>query len=294
MSQDNEEFTTLFDILSLRRGCFGEGERELITKYIIPTGATCDSYGNYYLRIGNDPVMWSCHTDTVHEASEKGRQRLLRGADYIGLAEDDTCLGADNGAGVWLMLEMIKAGKQGLYVFHRNEEHGGAGSRYAAMHNREKFQGIQFAIAFDRRGTDSIITHQCWQRCCSDRFARALRDHLGIAGMRLDDGGVFTDTANYVDIIPECTNLSVGFYWEHTPQETLNLMHLRKLREAILALDINELPVIRDPSVEIDEAYGSTVFNNKDFLLANMELVYEVLNEWGCADIMADEVQRRL
>ena len=36
---------------------------------------------------------------------------------------------------------------------------------------------------------------------------------------KTDTGGSFTDTANYTDIIPECTNLSCGYYNAHTQSE---------------------------------------------------------------------------
>jgi len=35
---------------------------------------------------------------------------------------------------------------------------------------------------------------------------------------------VYTDTAEFTDIIPECTNRSVGYAREHTQEESLDLV----------------------------------------------------------------------
>ena len=40
-----------------------------------------------------------------------------------------------------------------------------------------------------------------------------------------DEGGVYTDSAEFTDIIPECTNISVGYYKEHTVNETQDIQY---------------------------------------------------------------------
>jgi len=45
----------------------------------------------------------------------------------------------------------------------------------------------------------------------------------------LDDGGVYTDSAEFVDIIEECTNLSVGYFSEHTTSEKQDIDFLELL-----------------------------------------------------------------
>jgi hypothetical protein len=48
---------------------------------------------------------------------------------------------------------------------------GCVGSRkVAGVQKVEKLKDINKVISFDRRGTDSIITFQSSQRCCSDKF----------------------------------------------------------------------------------------------------------------------------
>jgi len=109
------------------------------------------------------------------------------------------------------------------------------------------------AVAFDRRGIDSVITHQGWGRCCSDTFGSALADALmdghDALMMLNDDTGVYTDTAEFTELIPECTNISVGYAREHTQEESLDLVYYNNLAAAVLTVDWDALPVERDPSV---------------------------------------------
>lgn len=214
----------------------------------------------YYKVIGNAPVMWSCHVDTVH--STDGQVKVQYDPVMM-LASTDgkDQLGADDGAGVWLMLEMIAAGVPGTYVFHRGEECGGLGSIAMADQHLQWLSQFKYAIAFDRRGNHSVITHQGRGRCCSDKFATEFGERLNLANPSLklanDDGGIFTDTANYVDIIPECTNISVGYQKEHTFKETLDVAFLLELRDGLIdAFSAGfDLPVERDPSVVEPDTY---------------------------------------
>jgi hypothetical protein len=107
------------------------------------------------------------------------------------------------------------------------------------------------AIAFDRKATFSIITHQAHGRCCSETFASNLSDRLNDLmpddAFAPDDGGLFTDTANYVDDIAECTNVSCGYYNEHTERELLDVAFLVRLTKACIQLDWENLPVVRTP-----------------------------------------------
>jgi glycerophosphoryl diester phosphodiesterase len=64
-----------------------------------------------------------------------------------------------------------------------------------------------------------------------------------------DDTGVYTDTAEFTDIIPECTNISVGYDHEHSQQECLNIHHYELLSQAVLRIQWDLLPTDRDPTV---------------------------------------------
>jgi hypothetical protein len=135
-------------------------------------------------------------------------------------------------------------------VFHRGEERGGIGSAALSLSDSDWLMTFDRAIAFDRRATGSVITHQLGTRCCSDEFAIELgkRLHGGCRDLVYtpDTTGSFTDTANYTELISECTNVSVGYMNEHSGHETLNVEHLARLRKAALVIDWESLPSLRD------------------------------------------------
>lgn len=250
----DERIETLIDILRYRRPDQSYTEAAFINKYLFPLGVLKDEFGNLIKRIGDAPIMWSSHTDTVHDSD--GMQKVVynrkRNEILLPKKSASSCLGADCGTGVWLMIEMIKAGVEGLYIFHRAEEIGGLGSRWITTNTPQIVEGINYAIAFDRFGTNSVITHQCG-RGCSDAFAFQLGSKLG--GMMPDDTGIYTDTAEYTHLIPECTNVSVGYDHHHTRREFQDVGHAIALLDRLTTADFTDLIVSRDINDEPD--YGS-------------------------------------
>ncbi len=254
---------TLLDILGMRREHNSVGEMEFIGKYLTPLNPTLkfDADGEVLAYVvdnskGKSTIMWSCHIDTMHRNNTIEPERLTQEVwlDEQGIAfvtDKEDCLGADDGAGIWLMLEMIKADAAGTYVFHRGEEKGCWGSGQLAKSHTAWLETFTHAIAFDRKGTKSIITHQSGSRACSDALGNKLIELLGMEHA-LDTTGVYTDTAEYVDFIPECVNISSGYYSEHSHRETLDTNYILSMRDAMCAVDwlTADLPVVRDPAVQ--------------------------------------------
>jgi hypothetical protein len=220
-----------------------------------------------YIRVIGSPkgaskILWSCHIDTVHapEFDNVKSQRIIFDDEdtMLAMSGGNYPLGADNGAGMWLLLEMIAEGVPGTYVFHRGEERGGIGSDGMAVHWADLIKKHTHAIAFDRRGFTDVITHQWGGRCCSERFANQMSTILGM-GYAPDDGGSFTDTANYTHLIPECTNISVGYHDEHGPSESLDLTHVVELRAKVIEAFKNpafDLIVQRKVTDKDDDRWG--------------------------------------
>jgi hypothetical protein len=70
-----------------------------------------------------------------------------------------------------------------------------------------------------------------------------------------DDTGVYTDTAEFTDDIPECTNISVGYYNEHGDRENLDIIHFAALAVAASKVDWDALPTDRDPTIDDYKTY---------------------------------------
>jgi hypothetical protein len=222
---------------------------------LFPEGVDMDEHGNYFCKIGESRTIFACHLDTVSKVHEP----VTHVIDGFKIKTDGTTtLGADDKAGVTILVWMMKNKIPGLYYFFIGEECGCIGSSAAA--NSGDFKEYDRIISFDRRGTTSIITHQSWSRCCSDVFADAFCDELNKSGLSYvkDDSGVYTDSAEFVDLIPECTNVSVGYYKEHTFDENQDIEHLVKLADACLKVDWENLPTKREPNVYEPKSYKKT------------------------------------
>lgn len=71
-----------------------------------------------------------------------------------------------------------------------------------------------------------------------------------------DDTGVYTDTAEFVDLVAECTNISIGYEREHSDEEAQDILHLQALAQQVVRMDWDALPVVRDPLAEPEDLYG--------------------------------------
>ena len=157
-------------------------------------------------------------------------------------------LGGDDTAGVWLMLNLLSDDVPGLYVFFRNEEHGCHGSRHMASHDPGLFKGIRKAVAFDRKGYADVITTQSGRRTCSDEFASELAGQLG--DYKPSSLGVLCDSASLTSLVPECTNLSIGYANAHQPGESLDLDFVEDLYHRLKKVDWESLPVAKERKIK--------------------------------------------
>lgn len=228
---------TLEFALKLKRPYAGTGVAALAEFLLALPSAFEDDFGNIHVPVGRSTTLFSSHIDTMHQGDGINPYKVIFDTDepskclrYRALAE---CLGADCAAGVALMVSMIHARVPGYYVFHDGEEQGCLGSRFLAQ---EVLFLKQFrrAIAFDRRGSKSVITHQSGIETASNRFATDLALEFLQHGLHLEpnDRGATTDVFHYRDLIPECTNVSVGYHFAHTPKEWLDLVYLEKMAAA--------------------------------------------------------------
>nr|DAU44468.1 MAG TPA: Succinyl-diaminopimelate desuccinylase [Caudoviricetes sp.] len=221
----------------------------------MPAGASKvqDEYGNVFILVGDteqSDVAFTCHTDTVARRDSKPPRVKMTpsGILYVSNPHEADCLGADDAAGIYLMLEMLEHGVHGRYCFFRDEEVGCEGSGWSAADTTGFWTGVKAMISFDRRG-DGVITSQRFRECCSKEFALELAQRLGRAPAQLQ-AGIYTDSAEFMQIIPECTNVGVGYQHEHTPDETLDTNILSDLLEHVLKPEtFAHLPIVRDPSV---------------------------------------------
>ncbi len=222
-------------------------------KRFLPQGYKEDEHGNFYLKIGDKPsTMFTCHLDTACQKQQKVNHVFHKNGKYVG-TDGKTILGADDKAGMVVILSLIEKQVPGLYYFFIGEEVGCVGSNALSQTwlKTEFSEYILKCVSFDRRGTTSVITEQLYGRCASDEFAQELSNRLNTVGVDFnfspDDTGVLTDSINFMDFVPECTNISVGYYNEHGGKELQDLEFLSKLSKAVCEIDWETLPIFRDP-----------------------------------------------
>lgn len=254
----------LIDMLRYMRPEGSKGQQAFCIKYLEPVFGPPDVAGNYTHIISNGTdyphLCFTAHHDTVHKKS--GFQDVVVKGEYVHASQSD-CLGADCTTGVWLILKMIEAQVPGVYVVHAGEEIGCKGSRALVAASPRWLSHIKSIISFDRKGTESIITHQLGARTASDAFAVSLAEALDLP-MRPDNTGSFTDSSEYQDVVSECTNISVGYYDQHTKNETQDLFFAEQLAEALICADWDHLVFERDPSVK-DNLWSNRPYAVDDF-----------------------------
>lgn len=252
---------TLYMALTMRRDHGSATEAEFVAWLAnrLPV-SMIDAAGNLHVDMRhslNHMTLFTAHTDTVHSSGGVNKVRVEVEQTRTILRADGAALGADDGAGVALLCHLIEHGVPGYYIFFRGEERGGIGSSWLAKEMPQLLKQFNRAVAFDRADQGDVITHQSRGRCCSDMFAEALADQLNAQGQLYMpcDTGVYTDTAEFVHLIPECTNLSVGYKNQHGDREQQDLTFLLSLAESIVLVDWDGLPTDRDPNKREPSVY---------------------------------------
>ena len=257
-----------------------------------------DGYGNLFADVGDSSTMFTAHIDTVDRQPGQKVLALDTKTNIVHVKEGE-CLGADDGTGIWLMLNMIQAGVSGLYCFFLDEEIGGRGSSYAAQNGLFKWSEFNRCISFDRKGYGDVITHQACGRSCSDDFARALAKQLNKSGLsyKPDDTGSFTDSANFTELVAECTNLSVGYFSQHGPNETQDLQFAADLAKALVEVDWEALPIHREPGEDdlFDDRWDFSPFGLGSQLspISDYLDMYEMVKDdpaWAAGQLLGSEV----
>lgn len=242
------EFTSLPPMLSTQLDeklkKFHEHKTGTVVYHKIENSAEPDLYEIHLKKYTNDPNKIVLDGWVLKKTLDKDNPQL-----------EPCVLGADDKVGVWLLLQLMRAKVKGTYVFHLGEECGRLGSSWIAKNKAEELKKFKRAIAFDRNGYKDVIGYQCSGQCCSrefaDKLAKLLTKGAGVPTITYLPmvHGSYTDTASYVDIIPECTNISCAYFDAHTSSEHFDWEYLRNcLLPTVLEMDWEALPTKRDPT----------------------------------------------
>lgn len=225
-----------------------------------------DEHGNWHVWIpyGQDYtgpiVMWTSHCDTADRTPTNVN---FVWKDGFVMTDGLSILGADDKTGVTIMCMMIRAGVPGHYVFFAGEEVGCIGSTALAKECQE--DGYDCCISFDRKGYDSIITHQCSRRTASDEWASELASRIKAVDDSLnykpDNTGVFTDSRSFADKVSECTNISVGYFGQHTNSEKQDIGFAYDLCIAMIKLCLDGPGIPNSVRIQQIDDYDDTGYS---------------------------------
>jgi len=276
---------SIIEMLRYMRPQDSVSQRQFCKRFLEPVFGLPDEHGNYLHQIGDRPKLcFTAHHDTVHRDS--GMQKLVVSNDIVSVADSkvSNCLGADCTSGIYIILSMIEAGIEGTYVIHAAEESGCKGSSALVQDYPYWLEYTRAVISFDRYGDNSVITHQMGLRTASDEFAMSFATALDMPQLKPDSGGSYTDSNEYSLIVPECTNISVGYYGQHGTNETQDLQYLDKLVESLLCADWSQLVFVRDPKeVEYAPYYGKASGisrGNYNVSPENVQAIYNLVMDY--------------
>ena len=171
-------------------------------------------------------ILLNSHLDVVDEI-EVGREILKCGSVWT---SSSGILGADDRAGVGVILHTLKQLQQMEFrtpvkvkiAFTVEEEVGLCGARAVSS---EFLEDVQAAFVVDRRGRGDIVTGTYGIDFCDELFGAmlALIGNLGEEDRWEPTLGGSSDTRIWAQNGIQSVNLSVGYQYEHTSREELDL-----------------------------------------------------------------------
>lgn len=166
---------------------------------------------NYLIAEGDVPIALVAHLDTVHAIEPF--QFFYDEKEMVMWSPQG--LGADDRAGVILILSILSEGYRPHLIFTTGEEHGGIGANKLVKDYNEVPFNIDFMIELDRCGSEDAVFYNCMNL--------SFIDYICSFGFTFEEGS-FTD----ICILGQnwniaAVNLSVGYYNEHTKAEYWDL-----------------------------------------------------------------------
>ena len=162
----------------------------------------------YICAKGDIPVGLVAHLDTVHKfpAYEMYHDPFKK------VMWSPYGIGADDRAGVFSILEILRAGYRPSVIFCCQEEVGGIGASYLAFDYEKPFADMKYLIELDRQGKDDSVYYKCDNK--------DFEEMINSFGFKTAYGS-FSDISI---IAPQwgisAVNLSIGYYDEHSIEET--------------------------------------------------------------------------
>lgn len=187
----------------------------------------------YIIAEGDIPIALVAHMDTVFKVQPEDvfydkQKNVMWSPDG---------LGADDRAGVFMIMSIIKSGFKPHIIFTTDEEIGGLGARELAK-KKMPFKDLKYIIQLDRRGTNDCVFYDC-----DNQEFTAYVEKFGF----VETWGTFTDISYLCPAWGVAgVNLSVGYHDEHSIAETLHVSAWFSTFEKVMVmLSETEIPFFK-------------------------------------------------
>ena len=169
---------------------------------------------DYIIAVGDIPVALVAHADTVFKSPP---ERIFYDREKNVMISPDG-LGADDRAGIFAIIMILKSGFRPTVIITTDEEKGGLGADTLVRHMKNPPTDLKYIIQLDRSGSNDCVFYNC--------------DNKDFENY-VEDFGFVTDFGTFSDISVICprwkiagVNLSIGYHDEHTKSETLYIGQL--------------------------------------------------------------------
>lgn len=202
----------------------------------------------YIFAEGDAPIGLVAHLDTVFD---RPPQSIFYDNMKSVMWSPDG-LGADDRAGVYSIIQILKMGFRPTVILLTDEEKGGLGASIFIEDFPHPPKKLKYLIELDRQDSDDCVFYNCWNREFIDY---------------VESFSFITNFGSFSDISFICpvwgiagVNLSIGYYNEHTYCEFLHVGQMyntiSKIKKMILDIDNIEkfkYKTREDESIQIDE-----------------------------------------
>lgn len=230
----NEDYKLLEQLVSITQN----GMHKTMSAYLKTKFKKVIVHEKYIVAIGDIPIALVAHMDTVFKYPVDNmyydRQK--------GVVWSPEGLGADDRAGIFAIVQILKTGLRPSIILTTDEESGGIGAS-ALAGIPCPIPDLKYMIQLDRRGTNDCVFYDCYNP--------SFIEYVESFGF-VEKWGTFSDISILMPAWKICgVNLSVGYEDEHSVSETLHIKPLfdtiAKVRhmlqeEEIPTFEYEELP----------------------------------------------------
>ena len=198
---------------------------------------------DYLIAEGSIPVALVAHADTVF----KDAPAQIFYDQRKNVIWSPQGLGADDRAGIFGIIKLIRKGYRPHIIITTDEEIGAFGARALTQTFSEPFGDMKYIIQLDRRGTSDCVFYDCDNK----DFVKYV------------EGFGFTEAiGSFSDISIICpkwkiagVNLSIGYIGEHTTSELFYVNPFLATVEKVAKM-LNDINNVKKPFEYIPSRYG--------------------------------------